>query len=35
MFLVLMGTLTADMEGKLGHSSQTRAPRSKITVLKK
>ncbi|MGA2934128.1 MAG: hypothetical protein ABSD81_03120 [Methanomicrobiales archaeon] len=35
MFLVLMGTLTADMEGKLGAFLANKSPPAKITVVKK
>jgi len=35
MFVVLMGTLTNDMEGKLGAFLANRTPKAKITVVKK
>jgi hypothetical protein len=35
LFLILMGTLTADMEGKLGAFLANKGPIAKITIVKK
>ena len=35
IFVILMGTLTADMEGKLGAFIANKGPGAKITVVKK
>lgn len=35
LFVILMGTLTADMEAKLGAFLANRTPKAKVTVVKK